>query len=55
MCREPAIRVIYGHLWYLPEDLIGLAFLDKRVDVVEKARMQANLKRHARKDLKRLD
>ena len=55
VCSVPAIRAIYRHLWYLSEDLIGLAFLDDQVDVAEKTRMQASLKRPARKGLKRLE
>jgi hypothetical protein len=54
MCREPAIRAVYRHLWNLAEDLVGLAFLDDRIDVAEKSRMQTNLKR-PQKGSKRLD
>jgi hypothetical protein len=42
---EVALKKMRGHLWYLSEDLIGLAFFSDRVLVSEKEAMVAALKK----------
>jgi hypothetical protein len=51
-----ALKALYRHLWYLAEDLVGLAIFDPRVDSAVKVRMVQNLKLPAREiHVKRLD
>ena len=51
---ETALTAWKRHLWYVSEELVGLAFFDERVDNKEKITMIQNLKKHP-KGLKRLD
>lgn len=53
---EIALTAWKRHLWYVSEEMVGLAFLDKRVNLTEKTAMIQNLKRSPKmKALKRLE
>lgn len=41
---DGAIKKFLGHLWYLSEDLVGLAFFDENISIIEKENMVLALK-----------
>jgi hypothetical protein len=47
---QGALKKLCGQLWYLSEELIGLAFFDRKVDAVEKRAMIAALSRKGSAD-----
>lgn len=50
-----ASKALYRHLWYLSEQVVGLAFFDSRVPDEERRQMAAALSRPARKGAKKLE
>jgi len=54
--RESAVKAIMNHLWYLTEDLVGLAFFCDDVPDKRKLAMLSALQKPARKEtVKRLE
>ncbi|KAG0714114.1 hypothetical protein GWK47_014766 [Chionoecetes opilio] len=52
---DVALKAFRRHLWYVPEDLVALSFMDERNSNEEKEAMVRSLFRRERKGLKRLD
>jgi len=52
---EVALRKMRGHLWYLSEDLLGLAFSDRVSDSEKQAMVDALKKPKLHKDVRRVD
>jgi hypothetical protein len=54
--KDSALKKAKGHLWYLSETNVGLAFLDERISQADKAKMFQSLEKPERKkELKRLE
>ena len=50
-----ALNALQRHLWYLSEELVGLAFFDERISYQDKRKMVEKLDTPERKGLKRLE